>query len=204
MNTSRTLTTLALLIAGATLAVAQPADRPSPEDRRARLLEQQARIEAQLKALDEQPTAQPQDRNRRERFERPHQENPERAKRFEENRRNRLEEMNTLRDTDPEQYRRRVETMQALKRAGDLAAEVAALEDAGKQNEANTVRAQLRAEAEFVFDRTIERQQAELAKNEERLKAAKARLENAIKNRDARLEERIEKAIQRARTRNTP
>lgn len=193
-----------VLLAGAAMSVAQSAtERERLERRLGELQSEAARVESRLGALDEVGPEQGIDvpPELRDRFERIRKENPERAERWRERHRGRLAELRELREKDPEAYRARIETMQALRRSSELAAEVAQLEDAGKTDDAQRVREELRAEAEFIFERMLERRRKEIETIEGRLAEARERLEEMESEGARVLDERIEQAIERARER---
>jgi len=203
-----TLTTAGLvLLVGSALSVAQPqSDRARLSERLDALRAEQAQVESDLAAIDEaEPGGAGEFRDLppelADRFERLRREHPDRAESVRRRHGERFDRLRELREKDPEAYRARLETMQALRRSSELAAEVAALEDAGKQPEADAVREDLRREAEFIFERMLEQRRAEIAEIEDRLASARERLEEMETNGIERLDERIEQAIVRARDR---
>ncbi len=200
-----TLTTVGLvLLVGSALSVAQPdSDRARLRERLDALRAEQAQVESDLAAIDEGDRGELRDLppELAERFDRLRREHPERAEGVRRRHGERFDRLRELREKDPEAYRARMETMQALRRSSELAAEVAALEDAGKQPEADAVREDLRREAEFIFERMLEQRRAEIAEIESRLTAARERLKEMEEGGPARMDERIEQAIDRARDR---
>lgn len=137
----------------------------------------------------------------RERFERFRRNNPERAQRFLDQHRPKLEEMRQLRENDPEAFERRAEAMRTLQRAGRLAAQVALAEDAGDTENALDARQQLRAEAEALFAARLELHRQSISKMQTRLDDARAKLATAEANRDDLIEQRTQQAIDDARRR---
>lgn len=201
-----TLTTLAgtALLCFAALSVAQSAsERDRLEERLADLRSQQAEVEAELRTIDDAERGRLADvpPELREQFERARAEDPARADRWRKRHGRRLAELEELREKDPEAYRSKIETMQALRRSSELATEIVQLEDAGKLDEANGVREDLRREGEFIFERMLDQRRADIEKLEARLAEAKERLEEMEAKGPEKLDERIEFAIDRARDR---
>ena len=135
------------------------------------------------------------------RLERLRETNPERADRMFAAARRRLAGLRELKEKDPEAFAIRLENMQAMRRAGRLAARVATLEDAGDTEGANLAKAELRAEAEAMFDRILTHQREQTRRIEHRLATAKQSIAEMQERRDERITERVDEAIERARAR---